>query len=63
MKRISVALERDLYEALDNFCRKRGYTKRGLITYLLREYLKSNGYSIGEPEVHKIPLKREQEGG
>jgi metal-responsive CopG/Arc/MetJ family transcriptional regulator len=59
MKRISVALDGDLYEALDNFCRERGYTKRGLVAYLLREYLKSNNY-LGEPEAHKVPLKEER---
>jgi metal-responsive CopG/Arc/MetJ family transcriptional regulator len=59
MKCISVALERDLYEALDNFCRERGYTKRGLVVCLLREHLKNNNY-LGEPKALKVSPRAEK---
>ena len=43
-RKVTIVLDEYLVGVFDKFCRERGYKKSGLIEYLLREYLKREGY-------------------
>ena len=44
LKRISLAMSKELYSKFEKCCADNGHSKNGLINEIIKEYLDRNGY-------------------